>query len=88
MIRGVTESGFAFSLPESAADNMELVDALAACTDSDPLAVSRVCRLFLGDTVRRQLYDHLRTADGRVPVSAVVAALTEILAAFGEKGKN
>ena len=47
MITGKTESGFAFSLPKAAIDNMELLDALADASDDDPVAVSRVCRLLL-----------------------------------------
>ncbi len=88
MITGTTKSGFAFSLPEDAADNMELVDALADSMDDDPMAVSRVCRLFLGKETRQKLYDHLRTESGRVPVAALVSELKEIFDAFGKQGKN
>lgn len=88
MISGTTKSGFAFSLPEDAIDNMELVDALADSMDDDPLAVSRVARLLLGKETHRQLYGHLRTQSGRVPVAALVAELKEIFDAFGKQGKN
>ncbi len=88
MIKGTTSSGFAYELPENAIDSMELVDALADATDNNPLAVSRVCRLFLGESLRRQLYGHLRTADGRVPIAAVSNELGEMFAAYGEAGKK
>ena len=102
MITGKTESGFAFSLPKAAIDNMELLDALADASDDDPVAVSRVCRLLLGKELRRQLYDHVRTADGRVPIDALtgelmfthfgvsgpVALSASSFAAFGTAGKN
>ena len=88
MIKGTTSSGFAYELPENAIDNMELVDALAAAVNNDPLAVSCVCRLFLGEEPRRRLYDHLRTEDGRVPIAALSAELGELLAAYGKAGKN
>ena len=88
LVRGTTSSGFAFSLPADAADNMELIDALADAMDDNPVAISRVCRLFLGDETRKALYDHLRESDGRVPTGAVMDDLKEIFSAFGEAGKN
>jgi len=68
-------------------DNMELVDTLAEASEEDPLAVSKMVRLILGNE-KRKLYDSLRTEDGRVPVEAVSNALKEIFESFGEKGKN
>lgn len=88
MIKGTTNSGFAYELPENAIDNMELVDALAETTENNPMAVSRVCRLFLGDSLRGRLYDHLRTADGRVPIEALSNEIGEMFAAYGEAGKK
>lgn len=88
MIEGKTASGFAFSMEESVIDNMELVDALAEATDDNPLAVSSVCVLLLGKAQRKRLYDHLRQADGRVPVEQVSKELIEIFTAFKQPGKN
>lgn len=51
MYKGKTASGFEFEIDESALNNMELVDALAA-SEEDPLEVSRVVRLLLGDAQR------------------------------------
>ena len=83
-----TKSGFTCELPGNAADNMEIVDALAEMqSDSDMLAVSRVLRLLLGDANRKALYDHLRV-DGRVPIEAVTAEISDIFAALGQTGKN
>lgn len=88
MIKGQTSSGFDYELPENAIDNMELIDALAETTENNPIAVSRVCRLFLGESLRRRLYDHLRTEDGRVPIEAISNELRELFAAYGEAGKK
>ena len=88
LVRGTTASGFDYSLPADAADNMELIDALADAMGDSPVAISRVCRLFLGDETRKALYDHLRQPDGRVPTAAVMADLMEIFGAFGQAGKN
>ena len=87
MVTGTTSSGFSFSLDEKVLDDMELVDTLAQMQEGDPLAISAVVRMVLGDQ-RRALYDHLRTADGRVPASAVSEESRQIFDAFGKAGKN
>nr|WP_296440718.1 hypothetical protein [uncultured Acetatifactor sp.] len=81
------KSGLVLELDEKVMDNMELVDTLAEASEEDPLAVSKMVRLILGNE-KRKLYDSLRTEDGRVPVEAVSNALKEIFESFGEKGKN
>lgn len=86
--KGLTQSGFAFRVPKSRLDNMELVDALAALAGDNPLALSQVVRLLLGDEQRGRLYDHLRRQDGTVSVESVTDAIKEILDACGETGKN
>ena len=88
LVQGKTSSGFGYALPADAADNMELLDALSDAMSENPLAISRVCRLFLGEQTRKALYDHLRQPDGRVPTAAVMADLMEIFGAFGKAGKN
>lgn len=87
-MKGTTASGFAFEVADTVLDNMELLDALADASENDPLAVSRVVRMVLGDAQRKQLYDHLRAEDGRVPVASVNQELVDIINAFGSDGKN
>jgi len=82
------KNGFKVELADETMDNMELVDALAEASDSDPLAVSKICEMVLGDKNRKELYDSLRTEDGRVPVAAVSEAIKDIFQEFGDKGKN
>ncbi|MEF9970519.1 MAG: hypothetical protein RR759_08715 [Ruthenibacterium sp.] len=88
MITGKTQSGFAFSLPESAINNMELIDALSDAVDDNPIAVSKACLLLLGKDLRQKLYDYLRKEDGRVPIEDVSQSLIDIFGAFGKQGKN
>lgn len=88
MISGTTKSGFAYSIPKDAIDNMELIDALAESNDDNPLAISKVCLLLMGKDTRKSLYDHLRLPDGRVPANAVAEEIMEIFGTFGQKGKN
>ena len=47
MIKGTTKSGFKYEVDESAADNMELIDALAEAAGDDMLAISNVCKMLL-----------------------------------------
>ncbi len=88
MVFGKTSNGFSFEIDPLVMDNMELVDVLAEMNDDNPLAVSKVCHMVLGDTQKKALYDFLRTSDNRVPVVEVVTAIKEIFLAIGSKGKN
>lgn len=80
-------NGFEVEISENAMENMELVDTLAEITDENPLAVSKVCSMVLGDN-KKALYEHLRTEDGRVPISEISKSIKEIFESFGESGKN
>jgi len=86
MIRGKLESGFEYEVAEEVRDNMELLDAIVEA-EENPLAVSKVVKLLLGENQRRKLYDHLRTDKGNVPILAVSEAVAEIFAGSGA-GKN
>lgn len=88
MITGVTSSGFEFSIEESTLDNMELLDALEEMSEENTLALSKVLDLILGKEQKKKLYEHLRTEDGRVPVSKVNDEIMEIFAAYKDPGKN
>ena len=88
MIKGTTKSGFKYEVDASAADNMELIDALAEAAGDDMLAISNVCKMLLGKDMRKKLYDHVRAADGRVPIKNAVDEIMEIMQAMGDKGKK
>ena len=47
------------------------------CRRMTPLALSAVVRMVLGPK-RKALYEHLRTEDGRVPVSAISQEIMDI----------
>ena len=63
MITGKTESGVEFELDNKVLDNMELLDALSEA-EENPVHMSKVANMLLGDTQRKKLYDYLRTEDG------------------------
>lgn len=87
MMTGKTKSGFEFAVEDKVFDNMELVDAIAEATEDDPVALSKLVKMVLGEEQRKKLYNHLRTEDGRVPTDDVFAAVGEIFCSFGQ-GKN
>jgi len=87
MIRGKLESGFEYEVAEEVRDNMELLDAIVEA-EENPLAVSKVVKLLLGENQRRKLYDHLRTDKGNVPILAVSNAVAEIFRGSGQAVKN
>lgn len=76
-MKGTLKSGFEFEVADDVCDNMELLDAVVDA-DENPLAVSKIVKLLLGEDQRRALYDHLRDESGRVPVLSVSNAVAEI----------
>lgn len=87
MIHAKTGSGFEIELDENVMNNVELLDALCDVQNEDILSLGRVVQLLLGREGKKKLYDHLRTADGRVPVEAVSEAIGELMASAAA-GKN
>ena len=88
MKKGKTESGFKFEIVEKVLDDMELIDAMAASQGDDPTQISTVVVKIFGADQRKRLYDHVRTEDGRVPVTEVANIITEIIESLGDDGKN
>jgi hypothetical protein len=87
MYKGKTSFGFEFEIPETALDNMELIEIMSEVEDN-PLLFTKVVNLLLGKEQKKALYDHLRREDGTVPIKAVSEAVTEIFNLLGEIGKN
>lgn len=87
MVAGTTRSGFRFEVSEDIADNMELFEALCDLDGGDERALVPVCRIVLGKN-KKALYDHLRTEDGRVPVTSVVEEIADILTHLKEGKKS
>ena len=91
MIEGKTKTGFKFKIDEMVADDMELLDALIDADGGDPIkqmkGLNMILTKFLGEEQKKALYDHLRTEDGRIPVTKVSEATVEIMGAT-KKTKN
>ena len=88
MIECTTRSGFTCKLDENVMNNMELVDIMADSSMNAAFRVSAAAKLILGPVQKKQLYDHLRTEDGRVPIEKLEETITDIFDFFGQQGKN
>lgn len=86
-MKGTTKSGFEFSISDERLDNMELIDALGEL-ENNPLAVSKVCTLLLGEKLKAELYDHVRNDEGIVPASSIEKEIAEIFHLYGATAKN
>ena len=84
MIEGKLKSGFEYKIEDHVLDNMELLDAIAE-VDQNPMVLSKVLKMLLGDEQRKKLYDHLRDPkNGNVPIVAVSDAVAEIFSGSGQ----
>lgn len=90
MIKGTTESGFSFEIPDEKFNNMEVIDLLRDIQKGEDgeigeaemlFAVSGLAELLLGRKDKRRLYNHLRNDSGQVPIEAV---MTEVMNIFKE----
>ena len=81
------ENGFECTINTDVLDDMEFVDLLAD-TEDDPLKIGRVALMLLGKEQKKNLYDHLRSEDGRVPVTSMNDAIEKIFNALGDDAKN
>lgn len=86
-MKGTTASGFAFDIPDDMRNDMELLEALVELQEGDGTALVPIVKKVLGDQ-KAALYDHLRTADGRVPVDKVSAEIIEIFKALKDGPKS
>ena len=86
--KGTLENGFVYEVDENVLDDMRLVDANAEAEGENPLKVSKVVTMVLGDEQKERLYKSLENETGRVPVKVAMDALMEIFNRLGEEGKN
>lgn len=84
MIKGKTSTGFEFEVDPEVLEDMEYIE-LAADTQDNPALYPRFVEFTLGEEQKKALYDHVRSASGRVLVSKVSAEFTEIINILSEK---
>lgn len=77
MLSGTTKSGFAYEIRDEQLNNFELVEVLAE-VDKNPLLLPKLVKMLLGEEQKAKLLDHLRTADGVVPLDLISDEVMEI----------
>lgn len=87
MIKGKTSTGFEFEINENILNDMEILDLVTEISEDNMMALSPLINRIIGDQ-KKQLYDHVREKDGRVPVDKVSSEIVEIFNACGNAGKN
>lgn len=86
MLKGKTSSGFKFEIAEGALDNYELVEALADI-DTNPLVITKVVNLLLGEEQKKMLKDHVRNEEGIVTTTALMKEIEDIFKTQNEVKK-
>ena len=87
MVEGVTASGFSFAYDEQIMNDFEIVDAIADIVSEEPSRLLTGLSTFISK-VKKALYDHVRTPDGRVPIDKIQVEITEMLTAGREPVKK
>lgn len=88
MSKGKTKSGFSYTISDNLGDDIELLENLTRLDKGEVVVLPDVLKKILGEKQKEKLYEHLRTEDGRVPITAVSEELAEIFAAQGDKAKK
>lgn len=80
MIEGKTKSGFEFNLDDEAMNDMELLEDLKRLDNGEVIVLPDILKRMLGKQ-KDDLYEHVRTESGRVPIDALVGELKGIIEA-------
>nr|DAX27485.1 MAG TPA: hypothetical protein [Caudoviricetes sp.] len=87
-IKGVTSSGFNFTVSKDHLDDAELMEALVEADDKGEQYIVKAVKCLLGAEQKKELYDHCRNEKGIVPYSKVCAELVEIFNICGDRLKK
>ena len=87
MVKGTTESGFAYSIDPEVVRDMEFIELAAAAKDDGLLLPKLIVRV-LGEKQKKALYEHVRNKKGFVPVEAISSELEEILLALNTNAET
>lgn len=87
MIKGVTKTGFAFSISQEALNDYELIEMLSEL-DENVLVLTKIVNRLLGTEQAKLLKDHIRNEDGVVKLELMSAEIEDIFSSSGEDAKN
>lgn len=77
IIRGTTSTGFEYEIPSENIENYELLEALGEMEDN-PLLISKVINLLLGNEEKEKLKNHVRTKSGIVSTEKIGKEIKDI----------
>lgn len=80
-----TPSGFELDIDEKSLDDMELLDMIAELMDGNTLRLPKILTKICGNDGKKQLYEHCRDANGRVPSEAISKEIADIFEGLQEK---
>lgn len=81
----VTPSGFSCEIDENVLDDMAVLDLICDIEDGNILAYRKLIEKIITKEQKQELYKHLETEDGRVPIGALSNEVTEIMKALNAK---
>lgn len=87
MLRGKTESGFAFEIDEEILDDYDFLELLCQIDEGETSLTIKMVDMLLGEEQKEKLKNHVRTKSGRVSAKRLLAEVMEIFNATKE-GKN
>ena len=85
MIAGKTTSGFEFSISKDVFDDWEIIEMFKRQAEGDKFVFVELYPRVLGAEQFAALQNHVRTEDGRCPVSRLNDELLEIFSAVNAK---
>lgn len=75
----VTKTGFEIDMTPDVLDDMEVFELIVEVDKGDATKLPALLGLILTPEQKTALYEHCRTAAGRVPISAVVTEFAQIM---------
>lgn len=86
IVKGTTRTGFVFFVDSACLEDAEFLETFADVqSGKDGLKAFELIRKSLGDDQKAKLYDHVRTEDGRVPVTALTDEISDIFETLGRE---
>lgn len=77
MLKGTTESGFAYEIPDETLNDYELFELIAE-VDTNPLLLPKLVVKLLGEDQKKSLMDHVRNEYGIVKIDSMSQEVMEI----------
>ena len=80
-IKGITKTGFKFTISDRRVNDYRLLEALAAVDEGNSLAIAKALTLLLGEAQKNKLLDHVKEPYGTVTTDKIMAELEDVFKA-------